>query len=67
MRVPVFRLRLLWRVLAVVLLTSSPWGVSWAQGTCVTGTSNNSSCRLDVNISSTIQATRRLVVTPGTS
>lgn len=38
-----------------------------AQSSCVTGLSGNSSCQVSVVISSTIQATRRLVVAPGTS
>ena len=67
MRAPVSAAPLLMRILGLLLLAVTPWSVSLAQGTCVTGTTNNSSCRLDVNISSTIQATRRLVVTPGTS
>ena len=44
-----------------------PWANVAAQGSCVTNRTNNASCRLDITISSTVQATRRLVVTPGTS
>lgn len=56
-----------WRLLLIGAMVCLPWQPVLAQGGCVTGTSNNSSCRIDVNISSTIQVTRRLVVAPGTS
>ncbi|WP_396213149.1 hypothetical protein [Gemmatimonas sp.] len=36
-----------------------------APGTCDTGTNLNADCRMLLTITSTIQATRRLVVTPG--
>lgn len=54
-------------LVAIVLTISLPWRVVAAQSSCVTNWSNNASCRVDIVISSTIQATRRLVVTPGTS
>jgi hypothetical protein len=56
-----------WLIGLMLVLTSVPSRDVHAQGSCVTGFSRNSSCRIDVNISSTIQATRRLVVAPGTS
>jgi hypothetical protein len=52
---------------AMSLALLLPWRAVGAQSGCVTNWTNNSSCRVDIVISSTIQATRRLVVTPGTS